>query len=242
MLLPGTESGPLPRWPSPFTLWVMTDELREPRYHPSEVARLVGMHPARVRRWLGTNPYATGGGIVVRAPDDTPGLASFLDLVELELLRALSAEGFSYNQLRDLVFEAAHVLECDHPLARNQHLLEGHRIFLPLDQAKTKKILQLGTGGQMAFDEVVKERARTLDFDATGLARRWWPLGRDHQVVVDPEVRYGRPVIAGTGIGTAALSDLYRAENGNAYRVAELYEVPVETVLEAFKFETREAA
>ena len=50
-----------------------------------------------------------------------------------------------------------------------------------------------------------------LDFDAaTSLAQRFFPLGREHPIVVDPRHAFGRPVIDGTNVTTEAVMALLR--------------------------------
>jgi len=41
--------------------------------------------------------------------------------------------------------------------------------------------------------------------------RRWWPLGKDVAVLVDPNYGFGLPVVEGVGVRTEIIAERYRA-------------------------------
>jgi uncharacterized protein (DUF433 family) len=67
---------------------------------------------------------------------------------------------------------------------------------------------------------------------------RWWPLGRDHRVVLDPERSFGRPIITPESVPTAILARAFQAE-GSIDSVARWYEVDPRSVLDAVEFEKK---
>jgi uncharacterized protein (DUF433 family) len=86
-----------------------------------------------------------------------------------------------------------------------------------------------------------------LDFDSADVPTRWWPLGREHGVVVDPQVSFGAPVLADAGIPTRTLADVYAGEQeydaGRALnRVAHMYRITPAQVERAVQFEEWRAA
>jgi uncharacterized protein (DUF433 family) len=86
-----------------------------------------------------------------------------------------------------------------------------------------------------------------LDFDPADVPTRWWPLGRENGVVVDPQLSFGAPVLADAGIPTRTLADVYAGEReydaGRALnRVASMYRVTPAQVERAVQFEGWRAA
>ncbi len=81
-----------------------------------------------------------------------------------------------------------------------------------------------------------------LDFDqASALASRYFPLGRQHPVVVDPRHAFGRPVIDGTNLTTEAVMSLLNG--GEAVEnIAESFRVAPAAILAAKAFEQQKAA
>ena len=71
-----------------------------------------------------------------------------------------------------------------------------------------------------------------IAFDDQGHPSRWQPADG---VVIDPAVQAGAPCVAGTRIPTATIADLLAEEHPED--IAADYELPVEAVLLAEKFE-----
>lgn len=211
------------------------------RYTPAEVARLLGMSPATVRRWLASSPSIPGErAVVVRDGVHGGALASFLDLVELSIADELVRRfGLRTALLRASLREASRRLGLHHPLARRQFLVEGRRLHLPMTDGT---ILELGSGGQLGLNEVIRTLARAVEFDPDGLARKWWPLGEGGPISVAPDVAFGAPVVEGSRLEVATLVDLCEAEGGDIERVAWLYELSPEVVRQAVGFGARRAA
>ena len=82
------------------------------------------------------------------------------------------------------------------------------------------------------FDQFLSE----IEFDtSTLLAARWWPLGRQVPVVLDPALRFGAPIVAGTGVRTSTLARLARTTT--ILDVAVAYEIQVAHAQAAVDFE-----
>lgn len=214
----------------------MNPAFLEPRYQPSEVARLLDVSPDTVRRWLGSP--AKGQGALVQKETPT-NWASFLDMVELHLACQLKKKArISMRRLRQLIHEAARRENLDHPLARRRYLVDGEKLWLPL----TDEMVELGTDGQLGLMGIVEQVAESLDFDVEGVAERWWPAGRDGGVVIDPLVAFGAPVLKGSRINTAVIYDAWQAEDRDAEIVARWYGRSVVDIKKAVEFEQRRAA
>lgn len=213
----------------------MTDPRHTGRYTIAQAARLARLHPSRVRRWLGVSGEPA---TVIRHAETPVGLVSFLDLIELEIVRALLHEGFEIRKLREAVRDAAARLKVDHPLAQKRFLVGDTRLFLE----DTHGVIELGSGGQAAFETVVRQRSRVLDFAKDGLAARWWPLGHHSIVVIDPVVAWGEPSVAGTRWTTHALAQAVRAQGGDQSAVAEDYGLEIEQIRRALEYEGLVAA
>ena len=86
-------------------------------------------------------------------------------------------------------------------------------------------------------------RRPQIEFDAvTDVSTRWFPLGKDTSVVVDPSVAFGAPTIAGRGVQTANVFDLYEGEGRNVGRVSAWLDLPPGVVQHAVEFEQALAA
>ena len=198
------------------------DQLDRPSYAVAEAGRLVGLTAGRVSRWLRGYEYSYGDAVpgqppVLQGSGTESSYASFLDLVDLLFVKRFLDHGLSLQKVRRALDEARQVLGTNH-FARQTFFTDGGSIFLRLQKEAHKgrgeAILELMSGGQWVIAPVIRELARQIEFGSPeGLASRWYPLGRNRPVVLDPMVSFGAPSIAGRGVKTINIHDLYVAED-----------------------------
>jgi uncharacterized protein (DUF433 family) len=155
---------------------------------------------------------------------DATHCASFLDLIELHMLAGLR-KYVPAKRLKAAILDAAERLGVDHPLARHSFLRDGGHLFLEKEGA----ILHLGRAGQLAFPNIIRPRAELIAFADDGIAARWYPLGRENCVVINPSIQGGVPTIDGTRIDTRTLAESVDVE-GDVNKVARIYEIDVNQV------------
>lgn len=90
------------------------------------------------------------------------------------------------------------------------------------------------------MDEVLAPYLRYLDYEPD-TAARYWPLGKERSVVLDPQRSFGAPIVR-RGVPTSALAAAVRAEAGDVDKVARFYDVTRQEVSDAVEFEQRLAA
>ena len=76
---------------------------------------------------------------------------------------------------------------------------------------------------------------RNIDFDNELIASRFWPLGKDRNIVVDPMRQFGHPVIGSTNIYPETLFNLYKAGEPLEF-IAFTYEIDLDHVRDAIEF------
>ena len=67
------------------------------------------------------------------------------------------------------------------------------------------------------------------------------PLGKSHNIVVDPHHGFGKPTISGTNITVASLLTLIRAGEKKEF-VAALYDISLQSVKDVILYEIDRAA
>ncbi len=221
-----------------------------PAYTAAEAGRLAGLNAGRVRRWLrgyeyaapardtaSTNRRVRRAPVVHRTNTDTPH-ASFLDLVDLLFVKKFLEAGVSLQKLRRAMDEADQLIG-GHHFAQRSFFTDGRNIYMEV-RDRAGALLELLTGGQWVIAPVIKDLSTEIKFhEATGFAERWFPLGPQASVVVDPRVSFGAPTIAGKGIDTANVYDLYVAENERVEVVASWFGLEPKEVHDAVAFESR---
>ncbi|MBM3214901.1 DUF433 domain-containing protein [Candidatus Poribacteria bacterium] len=142
--------------------------------------------------------------------------------------------------------EAREILGTDH-FARQRFFTDGRGVFLAVKESakadEGEAMMKLLSGGQWVIPDVIKALADEIEFDSsTDLAQRWYPPDADRRVVVDPAVSFGSPSVAGTGITTANVYDLYVAEGRKIGPVRRWFGLETDCIEAAICFEERMAA
>jgi uncharacterized protein (DUF433 family) len=180
---------------------------------------------------------------VIKQKDaEDSGYASFLDLIDLLFVRRFLEHGFSLQKIRKALAEAESIVG-GHHFAHRVYFTDGREIYLRVRNKEWENLLQLLSGGQWVISEVILHMAKQVDFDEkTGFAEKWYPAGRDGGVVLDPRVCFGAPTIAGKGVRTSNIYDLFVAESGDTKEVSDWMNLRTEEVEAAVQFERALAA
>ncbi len=140
--------------------------------------------------------------------------------------------------IRRIIGKATDLLERPYPLSRVKFKSFGSRIVAEaLDEAEMPLAFELDSG-QFLLEPFLERLVGCLDYSDIETACRWWPLGKDVEVILDPHRRFGEPVITESTIPTAALAGAFKAE-GSIKAVAHWYGISEKSVGDALKYEDR---
>ncbi len=223
----------------------LINSLAAPAYTIAMTSRLTGITRWSITRYLrGYNYKITKEEIykkfkppIINQSQCNSTYASFLDLVDLLYIKEFLNRGFSLQRLRLALSEAKEYLGSPH-FARSQFYTHSDQIILKLP--KNGVLIALMTGGQYAIPEIAKKLNKKLDFeDITefGFARRWFPKGKTGNIVIDPQISFGRPSLIGYGVATANIYDLFLGENEQIIPVSEWFGIPTPKIKTAVQFE-----
>ncbi len=222
-------------------------------YTLSDAARLVAADRQKIQRWLYGYVYSatqngqaishqspalwvptySGSGLVER-------VIGFQDLLELRVVHEFVRHGVPLSVIRRCLKAAKDLFGADHPFTRRRFITDGRTIYQDAMRSGEEEgeILDLKTR-QYAFREIIKDSLYSgIEYEGS-FARRWYPEPRSHTVVIDPELQFGHPVIAESGVPTDSLYASYLAEGKSKEIVAKLFEVPLGHVTAAVRFEEK---
>lgn len=226
-------------------------------YARADAARLLGMTPARLRRWVGGYTYwlknGSASGARRRQPpvirtdlpviDETIAL-SFLELMELRVVKAIVDAGVSLQHVRAAARIASDHFRTDHPFASRRVFTDGRAIFSAVtDEISAPNVVRWRNGeiGQIIAGGIFEQFLSEIEFDAaTSLAFRWWPLGRATPVVLDPRISFGAPIVAGTAVRTSVVARM--ADHASIPEAAVAFELQLGQAEAAVAFEGALAA
>jgi len=219
-------------------------------YTTAEVAHLLKVQPYKVRRWIeGYYLYDHGqlrrrASAVISAElakDGGPRILTFVNLVELHLVKLFRDANVGMRTIRQAAQVASQVFGTDHPFALKRFDTDGRQVFMTLTNAETQSdIVEDATTAQRVFEHMIRPFFLKLD-DEQDEIQRFWPLGKHRRVVLDPRRALGQPIDVETGVPAFVLAMAAQAE-GSADRAAVMYRVPIEAVRHAIEFERSLAA
>jgi uncharacterized protein (DUF433 family) len=218
-------------------------------YTVPEAARLAGVSPWRVRRWLKGYEFRVKHGrhrspAVWNSqidPIDHAVALGFLDLLEVRCVDAFISAGVTWKTLRQVHGRAQTLLRHTHPFCTNQFGTDGKTIFMEVREGNDEVTLWDMRDLQRVFDQIIRPFLRNVEFDSGRVPRRWWPLGMNRLVALDPRRSFGQPIIFHDGVPTSVLARSVHA-NGSAEEVARWFEIRPASVHEAVEFEQTLAA
>ena len=175
---------------------------------------------------------------LIRLPDPGTPVLSFTNLVEAYVLASLRRKHrIKMRKIRLALSYLEGELGSEHPLATERLESAGGSLFI----RKYGQLIDLPESGQTAIEEVLRPYLRRIEHDTAGLAERFYPVRRTADafspkvVVIDPEISFGRPTIAGRGVSVAILVDRFAAGESMA-DLAEDYDLTLQQIEEAIRY------
>ena len=210
------------------------ERFERPIYSYAEADRIAGVRPRTASRWI--REYALLSEGAHSASDDAeaePG-ASFFDLIEVAAIGRLRAAGWSFKAIHVAVESCQRMSGLSRPLVTEQFSRDGRAFFTACHES----LDQAGIGPrkcEAAWFEVLLPFLKSVTYEHD-YARRWWPIGRDRRVVVDPDYGFGLPVVEGSGVRTEIVYEQVRALESQE-RIASSFNISPEDVEHAIQFE-----
>lgn len=212
-------------------------------------SRLTRVSAGRMRRWLRGYRYHRDEGTRSLPPlwegqwqpIDHHLALGFLDLIEIRFVDAFLKAGVSWTTLHRARARAKELFKVSHPFSTNRFVTDGREILLETDGQSAQPSLLDIVPRQQVFAAIVKPLLRDLEFGDHTMVLRWWPLGMERAVVLDPTRNFGRPIMARHGFPTEVLAHAATA-CGSVHKAAQWFEVQERDVEDAIEFERLLAA
>lgn len=213
----------------------MLGVLDRPAYTLPEAASYLAIPSSTLRAWVNAKA-------IFEPARCTPVRMSFNNLVEAHVLGALRGEGVRLQAIISALEYMRDDLRMRRPLLDAKLETDGINVFVE----HVGKLVQVTTAaGQVCIEKALRDHLRRIERDLTGVPIRLFPFGpgepEERPVVIDPNLSFGRPVIAGTGIATAMVAERF-AGGETKLELAEDYGVEEALIEAAISYEAKKAA
>ena len=208
-------------------------------YTVAEAARYIHMPPQTLRAWIAGQSYGQHSNRppfipLVTAPEYNPLRLSFNNLIEAYTLRALRTKhGVSIHAAREAIEVAEQAFNIQRLFVHPQQLrTDAGELFLE----KYGALINLRKPGQNLLFQFFRECLKRIEIDDQLLPFRLYPGPDKKTVMIDPTISFGRPVVSGRCISTAAIVD--RLGSGESVQdVAEDYKLSEDQMSDAITYE-----
>lgn len=159
---------------------------------------------------------------------------SFHTLIELFVFMQLSQAGVNSRDILKAHRELSKLYKTKFPFATssiiNSLSTDGRRVYFHYTGE------ELSLDGKRQFNlGFVKEFFKNIDFDSDELAKRLWPMGRNCDIIIDPQHHFGQPVILGTNIVPDAIYSMHKAGDSEGF-IALIYDIHPKQVKDAIDY------
>ena len=206
----------------PEDVWVPGNGHRDgwrtqPLYTISEAAHLAHVSSPTVRRWLfGYKPdrRQPSRPAVFGAKEAASPYVSFLQLVEIVIAADFRTVGHvTLEVVRQAHQNARRQWGLEYPFAHMKlESLGGHIVQWMRSGGEPSSVAHaIDVPGQIGLPGLVEERIHSLDYELD-LAARWYPVGKDIPIVVDPRFSTGLPTLRDRGVTVGAIYRRWKAD------------------------------
>jgi uncharacterized protein (DUF433 family) len=229
---------------------IFTDrDVRElPAYTIAEAAGYLRLPASTLRSWLLGQSYRVGDQPkffkpVIDIADRRERQLSFINLVEAFVLAGIRREHeIPLPKVRKAVDYLRRTFSSTRPLSDEQFETDGVDLFVE----KMGALIGATQEGQIQMRDIIRDRLERVRRDPKGVPQKivLFPARSGGKgtadVVIDPRLSFGRPVLDRLGVRTAILAERFDA--GDSIEVlAKEYEAPPEAIQNAIRCERRAA-
>ena len=208
-------------------------------YTFGEAAHLAHVSASTVRNWvLG---YRDIQPLFTSTNGQDP-MVSFIQLIEIVVAaRFRKADHVSYQRVRSAYENAKNLYQLSYPFAHLTLEAIGRHIVQWLNTDEPDVSLQtLDDPQQWTLPGLVAEAMAQLDYEED-LAARWYPVGKDVPIVVDPRMSAGTPTIKGRGVTIQVIRKRFKAGQNMEF-IAKDFELEQSVIEEAVRYAEQVAA
>lgn len=159
---------------------------------------------------------------------------NFQTLIEFYILILLAESGVKTREVLNAHKELSRKFNTPYPFSKKDILdkikTEGKKIFLELGD----DIISLDGTKQLNL-MIIKQFFKNLDFDDNSIVSKFWPLGKDKSIVVDPKRQFGHATIEKTNIFPETIFNMFKAGEPIEF-IAFAYNLDEKSVRDAINY------
>ena len=179
-------------------------------YTVPDISSILNLPQPKVRRWLKdywNNQFAENSQSLFSSGLGNELVTNFYTLIEFFAFYQLRQEGVTTQKIIKAHKVLSETFDTKYPFAKSNIFTDGRHVLFA---GKVGEIIRADETLQITIKEIFEPFCRKIDFNKNDLAERFFPLGKDHSIVIDPKRQFGQPVIGNTNILSESVFNLFR--------------------------------
>lgn len=206
------------------TLKYESARLGEGIYTSPDVARILKISKQRARYLINEyldNKFRKQQNFRYKIESETSYAVNFLGLVEIYVFEQFRKLNVPSRKIIEIHNQLSGFYKSPYPFAKTDFLVSGRDVYFNEgnDWVSGNETFQIG------LKEIIESLGEKIQYDDENIAAKYYPLGKAKSIVVDPEYRFGQPILRNTNLLVENIYDLYLAEEKNIDFVTGLYNI-----------------
>ncbi len=157
---------------------------------------------------------------------------NFYTLIEFYTFYKLRQAGLSARKIQDAHEVISKELKTPYPFA-TQIRTDGRCVWY--EHPIFQDIIKADGKSQITIKDILLPYLKKIDFGDDGIAKQFFPIGKNHDIVVNPKNQFGQPIIKGTNIKTHIINGFL--ESGDSIEsISELYNISTSQIKDVREF------
>lgn len=161
-------------------------------------------------------------------------VVNFFALIEMYVFYTLKEKGITTSKILTAHRIMSDFLDTPYPFAKEDMYINNKSLLFGNEN---RELITADKRLQTVIINVLKPFVSKVQFNDDRLAHKFYPLGKQKTIVVNPENQFGQPIIEGTNILPETIQNL-RKGGESMSSIAKLYNINVKQVKHAIEFAT----
>lgn len=153
-------------------------------------------------------------------------------MIELHIFQKFKEKGLTSHKIVRIHDFLAKELKTPYPFASTDFYKSGKDIYFKNndDWVAADKSLQI------ALSKIIENFGAKISFNEDNQADKYYPLGKDKSIVIDPSYRFGQPILKESFLPIEPLYETYKAEDDDAEAISRIYNVSKSEIEDIVQF------
>lgn len=161
---------------------------------------------------------------------DKKKFVNFETLIHLYVFLELNKRGISYKEILEAYDSLAESLKTPYPFTKVILSTQGKSIIAGIGDS----IFTADKKKQGYLKEIIVPLAKKVEYTDNEITR-FFPLGKNKTIVVDPQIQMGSPVVDGTRINTKVIYQLHEAGETHTV-ISRMFNLSTRQIKDAIEF------